>query len=143
VINAALKAGGSITPEWHMVKNLPGYMSAGIRAIGRQVFSPFTKTKIEDIQVIANLNDSGPNSAGEINAVAKFLLDFGTKSTDASMEFQDRIPGYKADMKVYTFANYTFLLVKDHAGNYIYSWPSTDNKSTLSDKSLNFLKIGK
>ena len=40
---------------------------------------------------------------------------------------------------MYTFANYTFLLVKDHAGNYIYVWPSTDNKHSLEDKSLTLL----
>lgn len=142
VINSAMRVAGMVEPEWHMVKHLPGYMSQGIRAIGRQVFTPFTKTKIEDIQVIASLGGSGPNSTTEINSVAKFLLDHGTKSTEASMQFHDRIPGYEADMKVYTFANYTFLLVKDHAGNYIYSWPSTDNKNKLADKSLGFLRIG-
>lgn len=135
VINTALKAAGKEDPKWHMVRNLPGYMSQGIRAIGRQVFSPFTTTRIEDIQVIANIG-GGPNTKKEIDAVASFLVKFGTKINDASMEFQERIPGYRAEMKVYTFANYTFLIVKDHAGEYIYSWPSTDNKKPMADKSL-------
>ena len=136
IMGNALKVAGMQNPDWHMVKNLPGYMSAGIRAIGRQVFAPFTSTKIEDIQVIASLGGRGPNTTAEINAVANFLVKFGTKSTDASMEFSERIPGYKAEMKVYTFANYTFLLVQDHAGNYIYAWPSTDNKISIEDESL-------
>lgn len=135
VINSALKAAGKEDPKWHMVRNLPGYMSQGIRAIGRQVFSPFTTTRIEDIQVVANIG-GGPNTKKEIDAVASFLVKFGTKINDASMEFQERIPGYRAEMKVYTFANYTFLIVKDHAGEYIYSWPSTDNKKPIADKSL-------
>lgn len=135
VISTALKAAGKEDPKWHMVRNLPGYMSQGIRAIGRQVFSPFTTTRIEDIQVVANIG-GGPNTKKEINAVASFLVKFGTKINDASMEFQERIPGYRAEMKVYTFANYTFLIVKDHAGEYIYSWPSTDNKKPIADKSL-------
>jgi hypothetical protein len=135
VINTALKAAGKEDPKWHMVRNLPGYMSQGIRAIGRQVFSPFTTTRIEDIQVVAHIG-GGPNSKKEIDSVASFLVKFGTKVTDATMEFQERIPGYKADMKVYTFANYTFLIVKDHAGEYIYSWPSTDNKKPIIDRSL-------
>lgn len=140
VISAALRAAGKEDPKWHMVRNLPGYMSQGIRAIGRQVFSPFTSTKIEDIQVIANLGGSGPNTKAEINAVAGFLMKNGTKINDASMEFQERIPGYSAEMKVFTFANYTFLLVKDQAGEYIYSWPSTDNKKAVADKTLDMLK---
>lgn len=136
IMGNALKVAGMQNPDWHMVKNLPGYMSAGIRAIGRQVFAPFTSTKIEDIQVIASLGGRGPNTTAEINAVANFLVKFGTKSTDASMEFSERIPGYKAEMKIYTFANYTFLLVQDHAGNYIYAWPSTDNKMSIEDESM-------
>ena len=142
IMAAALRAAGKVDPTWHMVRNLPGYMNAGIRAIGRQVFTPFTSTKIENIQVIANLNNSGPNSESELRAVASFLLKHGTKQKHAEMEFQDRIPGYKAEMLVYTFANYTFLIVKDHAGHYVYSWPSTDNKTHLSDASLEKLKMG-
>lgn len=136
VLANALKVAGMQNPKWHMVRNLPGYMSAGIRAIGRQVFRPFTSTEIEDIQVIANVNGSGPNTSAELNAVANFLVKFGTKNSDAAMHFHDRIPGYSAEMKVFTFANYTFLIVKDHAGQYIYSWPSTDNKVATDDDTL-------
>lgn len=136
VLANALKVAGMQNPKWHMVRNLPGYMSAGIRAIGRQVFRPFTSTEIEDIQVIANVNGSGPNTSAELNAVANFLVKFGTKNSDAAMHFHDRIPGYSAEMKVFTFANYTFLVVKDHAGQYIYSWPSTDNKVATDDDTL-------
>ena len=32
-------------PEWHAVKNLPGYIQQGIRVLGRQVFKQFTETK--------------------------------------------------------------------------------------------------
>lgn len=141
VINTSLRAVGEQEPEFHMVKNLPGYMVSGIRAVGRKVFEPFTKTKIEDIQVIANLNNSGPNSSLEINSVAAFLKKYGTRNSKYEISFFDKIPGYEADALIYTYANFTFLLVKDHAGDYIYAWPSTDNKNNLEDKSIdNLLK---
>ena len=135
VINTALKVAGKEEPKWHMVRNLPGYMSQGIRAIGRQVFSHFTSTPVEEIQTIAHIN-GGPNTKKEVNDVAGFLVKFGTRVNEASVEFQGRIPGYRAEIIVYTFANYTFKLVKDHAGEYIYAWPSTDNKKPIADKSL-------
>lgn len=118
----------SVDVDWHMVKNLPGYMAAPIRAMGRQIFSPFTSTAIEDINVIANLNDSGPNDDREIDAVSRYVSSNGTPNTVATLEFQKIIPGYSADVVAYDADGYTFLLVKDFAGKYIYSWPSADNK---------------
>ena len=140
VISTALSIVGGKEPDWHQVKNLPGYMSNSIRAIGRAVFAPFTSTKIEDIQIIANLNNSGPNSQSDLNTIAEFLHKNGTRNPTQEIEFSDKIPGYKADVKLYTFANFTFLAVKDHAGNYIYAWPSTDNKKQLVDKSIDIKK---
>lgn len=139
VISTSLRAAGMVTPEFHMVKHLPGYMSAGIRAIGRQVFSPFTKTPIEQISVIANLNNSGPNDASELRAVAGFLHKHGTRNSQVEMEFQEVIPGYKADVVFYSYANYAFLVVRDHAGHYIYSWPATDMKTKIEDKSMDVI----
>ena len=129
VMNKQLAAHGTVDPEWHMVKNLPGYLSSGIRAIGRAVFAPLTRTSIEDIQVLANIGGSGPNETREINAVAAYLQKNGKMDRDAALEFQGKIPGYSADIKVYKALGYTFVLVKDFAGHYIYSWPTSDSRS--------------
>jgi hypothetical protein len=136
VISTSLLAAGYQYPEFHAIKNLPGYLRSGIRAIGRKVFEPFTKTKIEDIYVIANLNNSGPNTELELNSVAKFLHDHGTRNPKYEITFFEKIPGYEAEAMLYTYLNYTFLLVKDHAGHYIYVWPSTDNRVKLDDESM-------
>ena len=126
VMSTALTQVTDIVPEWHMVKHLPGYLASGIRSIGRAVFAPFTRTPIEQIQVLANLGSGAPNSQREIDAVVGFLKQYGHRSTEAEIQFHDRIPDYDAKIQVYAAMGYTFVLVKDFAGNYIYSWPEAD-----------------
>lgn len=112
-----------IEPEWHMVKHLPGYLSSAIRAMGRQVFKPFTKTPIEKIQVLADLSGSGPNTELELNAAASWLKQYAVRDQEAELEFHDLIPGYKADVRIFNSSGFTFMLVKDEYGRYIYAWP--------------------
>ncbi len=128
VINKEVTKETNVEPEWHQVKNLPGYLKNQIRALGRQVFGSFTNTKIEDIQIIANVGGSGPNTKRELNAVAGWLKDNGKRDTDGEINFQQSIPDYDADFEIYTAKNFTFMVVKDEYGNYIYSWPSNDTK---------------
>lgn len=134
VINQQLAVAGSdMEPEWHQVKNLPGYLQSPIRAMGRAVFEPFTKTPIEDIQVLANLG-SGPNDLNELKMVATWLERDGVRDTDGEMKFQRAIPDYEVDYRMYRAAGATFMVVKDFAGHYIYSWPASDNKYLSNDE---------
>lgn len=129
-IPAILQKGMSTTtelvPSWHQVKHLPGYMASAIRKIGRAVFSPFTTTPIEDIQVLASLNGQGPNTDNELNAVAGYVEKNGQRHTEAELLFHEKIPEYQADVKVYMADGITFFIVNDFAGKYIYSWPTKD-----------------
>jgi hypothetical protein len=111
-------------PEWHAVKHLPGYMQQGIRHIGRAVFAPFTSTPIEDINVLANLGGSGPNSQQELDAVLGYLQKNGDRQKDLDMQFQEKIPGYGARVRTFTALGHTFITVVDQHGKYIYSWPT-------------------
>lgn len=117
-------------PTWHKVENLPGYMSSAIRGIGRQMFSPITNTDIEDIDIIANVNSSGPNTDTELQTVGSYLKKYGTRNTEAELDFnQSVLSGYRADIQIWTADDREFLTVKDHAGQYIYSWPKSDSKN--------------
>lgn len=128
-INTAL-AKTDVEPEWHQVRHLPGYLQRPIRAMGRQVFGQMTSTPIENIQVLADLGNSGnPNSARELNAVAGWLKTHGERDTYGEIKFQRAIPDYDAKFFIYKAKGTTFMLVKDFAGQYIYGWPSTDEKS--------------
>ena len=117
-------------PNWHRIENLPGYMKSAIRAMGRQVFAPLTNTDIEDIDVIANVMGSGPNSDTELKLVGSYLRQNGTRDTEAELDFNRTVlQGYKADIQIWTAADKEYLTVKDHAGHYIYSWPKSDSKN--------------
>jgi hypothetical protein len=127
IINKDVMAKGKVEPEWHMVKNLPGYLSKPIRAMGRQLFRAFTSTPIEKVNVVANLMGGGPNSKREINAIAGTVHSLGRRMTEAEIEFESVMPGYSASTKIYEYKGYVFMLVKDFAGEYVYSWPTETN----------------
>ena len=112
----------AINPEFHQVKNLPGYMQRPIRALGRAVFSAFTNTPVEDISVVANLGGQGPNSDREVAGVAKWLATNARKVDQSSMDFGNTIPGYEAETLLYSTNGMRFLVVRDFAGGYIYAW---------------------
>jgi len=117
-------------PNWHKIEDLPGYMKSAVRAIGRKVFAPMTNTDIEDVDIIANLNGSGPNDDEELRQVGAYLRRNGQRQAEAEMDFnQTVLQGYKADIQIWTAADREFLTVKDHAGHYIYSWPIEDSKN--------------
>ena len=96
------------------------------------MFQAFTTTPIEEIQVLANIGD-GPNDQEELDAVLQYLKDAGHRDSEAELEFHERIPNYGAKVEIYKALNYTFMVVKDFAGNYIYAWPSADGDG-LADK---------
>lgn len=136
IINKEIAAAGETEPEWHQVKHLPGYLAKGIRAMGRQVFSTFTKTPIEDIQVIANLGGRGPNELRELNAVAGWLKKNAKHNTTGEMDFKKSIGDYDAEFAMFTAKDFTFLVVTDFAGKYIYSWPTSDEKKAIEGANL-------
>jgi hypothetical protein len=111
-------------PAWKLVKELPGFMLAPIRDLGRQVFAPLTSTPIENIQVMANVQGRGPTDQGVLDQVIGYLESHGQRGEDMEMEVQDLLPGYKAKVRAYTALGFTFLAVKDPAGKYIYAWPT-------------------
>lgn len=140
VISKALSTTGtavsdpaSVEPEWHQVKNLPGYMSKQIRVLGRETFKPFTTTPIEDVTVIANLGGQGPNTNREIQAVAAWLKNNGTEVDRATLDYGATMPGYKAETVSYTSSGVRFLLVSDQFGQYVYAWPEQDSVKQLKN----------
>lgn len=121
-------------PEWHMVKNLPGYMQQGIRAMGRMVFAPFTDTPIEKIQVMASLINER-----DVRVMADFIRKNAFMDDEATMEAHDIIPGYGAQIQIWNMSGCTFMLVRDHAGEYIYGWPG--GRGTDLDAPENHLRL--
>jgi hypothetical protein len=111
--------------DWVQVKHLPGYLSAGIRSLGRQVFSQLTTTKIEDIQVLATIL----SDAQSVKYMAAWITKFGHKIDEMTMTFH-QMGGVEAHCQVWTLDGFDFLIQKDFSGYYIYAFPATDRQIT-------------
>jgi hypothetical protein len=148
--------GGEI--EWHQVRNLPGYMKNAVRVIGRQHFGQLTRTPIEDITVIAHLNQPGmqqmighrggpggfnPQGPGagadnftsmaEMQQVGRWLENNAQRLGDPGVEHPN-IPGYRAEIREYSAMGVRFHVVRDFMDNnlmgyYIYAWPEADSRN--------------
>lgn len=127
VAGQALQAAGVQSPEFHQVANLPGNMAAQIRQLGRALFGSLTMTPTNRIYMIANLGGQGPNSTQEVSAVANFLKQHGEDRGPGEIDFDAIMPGYRAETRMFTAAGIRWMLVKDFAGQYIYSWPEEDS----------------
>jgi hypothetical protein len=125
-----------MTPTFHQVANLPGNMSRGIRQMGKQLFRIFTTTPTDDIYMIGNLGGMGPNTAREVNAVAGYLRNNGVDLGIGDIDFNDIIPGYRADIYQYSANGVRWLLVKDEFGQYIYTWPENTSVQHSNAKQI-------
>lgn len=132
-LKRSLANAGTVVPEWHMVANLPGNMREPIRRLGKAIFSQYTNTPTDQIQMIGNLGGQGPNAVREINAVANWVVTQGEEVTSGQINFDNIMPGYVANIKVYNAEGVQVMLVTDEYGQYIYAWPVTQSK--ISDMS--------
>jgi hypothetical protein len=119
VINQAMTQSGVRTPEWTMVRDLPGYMANSIRVLGRQVFNQFTDTPVEDIQAVTTLTHSDI----EVRSLMSWIRKNGVCDDSAHMDFDNVMPGYTAKTRLWKVKDYDFLLVEDMGGKYVYGWP--------------------
>lgn len=128
----ALYAKGMQKPNWLTISQLPGYMQRGIRMMGKVVFKTLTKTPLEEIHLMVNLQNGGPNEAIEMNAVGNHAKENTADTRDLEMAFGEMIPGYEPKVKMYIHDDQTYLLVRDDMGDYIYSWPTSDNADSYT-----------
>ena len=157
--------------EWHQVRNLPGYMKNAIRVIGRQQFRQLTRTPLEDITVIAHLNQPGMqqmighrggpggfdprgrgagegnfNSMSELQQVVRWLDQNAQRLGDPGVEHPD-IPGYRSEIREYSALGVRFHVVRDFMDNnlmgyYVYSWPEADSVNSNNRGGNNDRAIG-
>ena len=139
-ITSNIQAAGQQNPEWHTVDNLPGFMAKAIRATGRGTFGLFTRTRLEDIATVANVNGQGPNSREELNAVAGWLKANAEDMGESEIDYSRVMPGYTPRVREYRTADTRFHVVQDDFGQYIYAYPESDavthsNTSSITNKS--------
>lgn len=119
----------SVTINWTTIPNLPGYMSKALRVVARQIFGSFTKTNIEKIKLIIDLQGQGPNTEDEFKAIAHYVQQNGRRINEAELLFNKIIPAhFNAKLHVYEVTDgNTYFVAKDIGGKYVYTWPSKDN----------------
>ncbi len=139
IINKEItKFNNRINPDWHQIKHLPGYLSRPIRALGRQVFSQFTDVPIEDIQMIGTIANINPER--DVAGVMDWIRRNGIEDDKARIDFSEFIPGYDADVSLWRTKYYTFLLVKDIGGYYVYGWKGGRDVHVKGSNELKRLK---
>ena len=136
VIANAMQAAGVQDPEWHTINNLPAYMQRAIRGMGRKLFGMMTRTDLEDIQTIANVEGQGPNSPAELNAVLGWLRDNAEDLGEVEVGHGQAIPGYNPSVREYRTNDVRFHVVMDQMGKYIYAWPERDSKNQDNNRAL-------
>lgn len=125
VISSAMQASGVQSPEWHHIRNLPGFGDRNIRGMGRQMFGMFTSTPVEQIQTIANVEGQGPNTDAEMRAVAGWLRDNAEDMGEVKVSHGMAIPGYEPDVREFRANGIRFHVVRDPMGQYIYAYPES------------------
>jgi hypothetical protein len=140
VISNALRAAGVQNPAWHTINHLPGYMNRNTRGMGRDLFSMFTRTPLEDIMTIANVYGQGPNTTAEIHAVVGWLKANAEDMGPTRLNHAIAIPGYHPEVREYRTKGIRFHVVLEpnpHAdpneepdpereGRYVYAYPEQD-----------------
>jgi hypothetical protein len=129
VLNNQLRTAGEQMPEWHTINNLPGYMQRAIRGMGRQMFGMMTRTPLEQIMTIANVDGQGPNTDAEMRAVANWLMQNGEDLGPVRIDHGRAIPGYEPDVHEFTAMGLRFHVVRDQMGQYIYAYPEQDART--------------
>ena len=122
ITNSLVQHGEKI--KWYPLTKLPGMSAAAIRAIGQAIFSHYTNTDAKDIHVVSTLS----NSQNDTAKIMKAISDNGRLVKDLSYDFEQSMPGYKADAKLYQYTAKQFLLVSDFAGKYVYAWEASEGK---------------
>lgn len=116
--------------NWHFVKDLPGYQTPQVRQIMDQVLGPFKQVPIEQVKFISTLTDEKTM----VGKMIKRIMTSGQPKDKASLNFDRLMPGYSADVELWQVGENDYLLTKDFAGYYIYTWPANDKPQIGQEK---------
>lgn len=112
-------------PKFKQVRESPAFFLNVVQATGREVFGPFTDIPIENINYMAHSRFADLGSTNtEVDMMANWIRRHGVRDDQAELEFmRGPMAGYAPNTTIWNTDGYTFMLVKDQAGNYIYAWP--------------------
>lgn len=153
LVNQANAVGApAFNPQWRPIYELPGYMGAGpgqqdrageaIRSLGRTIFRSFPcfrrmqeecrqhrRDPLGEVQVLANIAGTGPNSTAEIDQMANWIRTNGMMVNASQVEFPNVMRGYRPNLILAASEDDSFLMVEERRANgapmdatFIYSW---------------------
>lgn len=134
---AVYQAAGSLMAnaddlEWYPANQLPGMRDEMIDFMGKKIFQNYTSAPISNIYAASTLS----NPENDVARIYSGLQKKGREIMDLTYDFEQVMPGYSADAKIYSFKGLEFLLVKDFAGHYIYAWDKKTSLLTNAEKTL-------
>jgi len=115
-------------PNWLQFDTLPDFMKPALSMFGKTVLKVLTKTKLKDINILANLQHTGPSSTQDINATTHHADTTHDKVRDLRHTIEGLIPGYDVHAKLYSNPQDSYLVLRDDMGEYIYHWRTHDTK---------------
>ena len=93
VVNQAVAQPLPITPDWHDVRNLPGYQQGGVlRRIIRKTFEEASDTQLERMHMICDLL----NPPAHVQAIARWVSQNATPVDGIDYDFARTFPGFTA-----------------------------------------------
>ncbi len=120
VINQAVAHPLPVNPEWHEVRNLPGYTQGGVlRRIIRKTFEQVTDAQLEQMHMICDLL----NPAAHVRTVANWINANAQRVDAADFDFAASVPGFKAQFQIFQDAKTTYVITQDVGGHYVYICP--------------------
>ena len=110
---------------WQPIRKLMPYAETQIRSLGRQLFEQYTTLPLEDIRAAA----APISGRSEVNALINWLrsgAEDGSAQIKAARQRIDvpDMPGYQPEVEVLARDGTDYMVVEDHAGAYVYAWPS-------------------
>jgi hypothetical protein len=154
VISTAVAETGMSVPPVHRVSDLPGNVLNIIRHVARDLFGQFTRTPVSNIFMVGNIGGTGPNSARDVQKLARWIANHGRKVTvsDPTIDFEQLFTGtgYTAHYEMYTASGVRWLVIAEsaHGQNlgtqYIYMWPerdSIDSQDNISSSENNVRRL--
>lgn len=120
IINDAMRKDGQFIPiTWIKLIQLPNAQRELLLKLAPYIFKECTSIRFTQILTTSSMIIPRANAVKLIEWIRKD----GKRIPHQNFDFSNIIPGYTAKEQLWEKEGYSFLLVKDDQGYYIYGWP--------------------
>lgn len=114
--------------SWLTISQLPRYLAEPIRALGKSLFSCYTRTPLDKILLMARVQGFVLNTAEDFKALQRWARSEGTLVSEGTVDF----PLWRIApvVRLVNVNGLQLMFVKDPFGEYVYAWPQEDGRSS-------------